>query len=234
MRSARSSTEASLRRHLLAAFTRTGVSARWSEHRAGAVDAPDHARGYGSPTILVDRRDVAGASPSSGSTCRVYEHAHGLRGAPSVEAIVSALQAAGARPVELRSTGSRWQGLAVLPGIGAAFLPKVACPACWPAYAGVLGSLGLGFLLDSTLLLPLTALFLGLAVGTLGFRARRRRGYRPMAIGVLAAAIVIAGRFGFESDAAMYVGLVMLVGASVWNTWPRRQKTGCPACPGRR
>ena len=32
--------------------------------------------------------------------------------------------------------------LATLPGIALAFLPKIACPACWPAYAGVLSSLG--------------------------------------------------------------------------------------------
>jgi hypothetical protein len=56
------------------------------------------------------------------------------------------------------------------------------CPACWPAYAGILGSLGLGFLLDSTSLLPVT------------------------------------------------VALFGLVGASVWNTWPRRRnEVGC--CP---
>jgi hypothetical protein len=28
------------------------------------------------------------------------------------------------------------QGLLALPGIGASLLPKVACPLCWPAYAG--------------------------------------------------------------------------------------------------
>ena len=121
----------------------------------------------------------------------------------------------------------------MLPGVGAAFLPKVACPACWPAYAGFLSSVGLGFLIDTTYLLPLTAAFLALAVGALAYRAKRRRGYLPFLVGVAAAAIVLVGKFTFESDPAMYAGLAILIGASVWNTWPRqRHVPTCPACAG--
>ena len=53
------------------------------------------------------------------------------------------------------------QNLHAAPGIGLSMLPKSACPACWPAYAGVLSSIGLGFLIPNlAYLLPLTALFL--------------------------------------------------------------------------
>src|SRR5690606_38639800 len=100
------------------------------------------------------------------------------------------------------------------------FLPKVACPACWPAYAGFLSSVGLGFLLETTYLLPLTAAFLATALGALAYRAKRRRGYIPFALGLFAAAVVLAGKFAFESDPAMYAGLAILVGASLWNSWP--------------
>ncbi len=119
----------------------------------------------------------------------------------------------------------------MLPAIGTALLPKVACPACWPAYAGVLGAVGLGFLMDVTWLLPVTAVFLGLAVGALGSRARRRRGHGPFLVGGVAAAVVLTGKFAFDSDAAMYAGLGLLVAASLWNSWPRRRKAAaCPAC----
>ena len=61
---------------------------------------------------------------------------------------------------------SRWrQGLAVVPSIGFSMLPKLACPACWPVYAGLLTSIGLGFLISVKYLLPLTAAFLVLALG---------------------------------------------------------------------
>ncbi len=39
---------------------------------------------------------------------------------------------------------SRWKhGLLALPGVGVSILPKLACPLCWPAYAGLLSSIGL-------------------------------------------------------------------------------------------
>ena len=123
------------------------------------------------------------------------------------------------------------RGLAVLPGIGLALLPKVACPACWPAYAGVLGAMGLGFLVKTAWLLPLTAVFMVVAVGSLAFRARRRRGYGPFAIGLLAAVVVLGGKFVLGSDPAMYGGIALLVGASLWNSWPRKAAAApCLAC----
>jgi len=72
------------------------------------------------------------------------------------------------------------QGLLSLPGIGLSALPKLACPACWPAYAGLLSSLGLGFLISTAYLLPLTAVFLALAPAALAFRAKSRGGLGPL------------------------------------------------------
>lgn len=218
------------RANLLLAFARAGLKPKWSEHRIGDPEAPEHTRGYGSPTIFVDGRDVAGLPPSAESSCRVYEGAAGWSHAPAAEQITAALtstqQAATSSP-----HGTGWRStVATLPGIGLAFLPKIACPACWPAYAGVLTSLGLGFLLDVRWLFPLTAVFLLIAVVALGFRARRRRGFGPFFVGLGASAIVLGGKFGFESDLAMYAGLGLLVTASVWNTWPRHAAAACSAC----
>jgi hypothetical protein len=69
------------------------------------------------------------------------------------------------------------QGLLTIPGIGVALLPKLACPLCWPLYAGIVSSLGLGFLISTTYLLPLTIGFLSLTVAVLAFQAKQRRGY---------------------------------------------------------
>lgn len=44
--------------------------------------APSWARGWGSPTILIDGIDVAGHKPSTSSACRLY-----TGGAPSVASI---------------------------------------------------------------------------------------------------------------------------------------------------
>ncbi len=52
--------------------------------------APEWTRGWGSPTILIDGKDVAGQQRSSSSACRLY-----AGGSPSVEMIRARI--AGAR-----------------------------------------------------------------------------------------------------------------------------------------
>jgi mercuric ion transport protein len=114
------------------------------------------------------------------------------------------------------------RGLLALPGVGVSMLPKLACPLCWPAYAGLLTSLGLGFLISAVYLLPITAAFLVLALGAMAFRANTRRGYGPFLVGLVAAAGVLLGKFVWESKPIMYSAVGLLVIASLWNAWPRR------------
>ena len=118
------------------------------------------------------------------------------------------------------------QGLLALPGIGVSILPKLACPLCWPAYAGLLSSVGLGFLISAAYLLPLTITFLGLALAALAFRAKNRNGFGPFSIGLVATAGVLLGKFVWESPATIYSAVGMLVLATLWNAWPRRQHSG--------
>jgi hypothetical protein len=130
---------------------------------------------------------------------------------------------------------TRWkQGLLALPSVGVSLLPKLACPACWPAYAGLLTSLGLGFLISVAYLLPLTAGFLVLALAAMAFRARDRDGYGPFVLGSVAAAGVLIGKFVWESNPIMYGAAGLLVISSLWNTWPRRgtpnRQTTCDDC----
>ena len=56
-------------------------------------DAPAHGRNYGSPTVLVDGRDVAGDNTEvDANSCRVYVNADGgFRGSPSADMIRAAL-----------------------------------------------------------------------------------------------------------------------------------------------
>ena len=89
----------------------------------------------------------------------------------------------------------------------------------------------LGFLLETAYLLPLTVAFLALALAALGFRARRRRGYGPLAVGSAAAALLILGKFLMDSDAAVYGGVAALVAASLRNSWPVRSTPDVPAAP---
>jgi hypothetical protein len=91
--------------------------------------------------------------------------------------------------------------------------------------------MGLGFVNYTPLLLPLTAVFLTTVLATLAWRAKARRDYAPLILGVLAATTVLIGKFQFDSDGATYAGIALLIIASSWNAWPRRERTApCPAC----
>jgi hypothetical protein len=57
-----------------------------------AVGTPEHLRQWGSPTILVDGRDIAG-DPPTGPSCRIYGTGTAGRGPPD-ELIARALSAA--------------------------------------------------------------------------------------------------------------------------------------------
>ena len=69
-------------------------------------------------------------------------------------------------------------GWLTVPGISVALLPKLACPLCWPLYSGIVSSVGLGFLISTKYLLPLTTAFLILTLGA-SYHAKQRRGYGP-------------------------------------------------------
>jgi hypothetical protein len=191
------------RKELELAFAELNLAARWTEWDVTDPKTPEHLRSFGSPTVLVDGHDVSGqASATSGATCRVYE---GSRRAPPANMIAAAL----------RRDPAWGSSFAIAPAVLMSLLPNLACPACWPAYAGVVSSLGLGFLLDTGYLLPLTAAFLSAALAALGFRARSRRG------------------LGRSRSGCSRRPIALLVLASIWNSWPRRTQVSCTQSGGR-
>lgn len=73
------------------ALIEVGLPPQWTEHDVNADDAPPHTRGYGSPTILIDGRDVSGGSPAEGTACRLYPDSE-MPGAPPLAAVLAALR----------------------------------------------------------------------------------------------------------------------------------------------
>jgi hypothetical protein len=72
-------------------------------------------------------------------------------------------------------------------------------------------------------ILPLTVVFLLVSVGSLLFGMRRHRRGEPVVLGIAGAAIVVAGKFAWNSDAVMFGGLALLVCASLLNTLLARE-----------
>jgi copper chaperone CopZ len=96
-------------------------------------NAPEWARGWGSPTILIDGKDVSGQERSSASACRLY-----AGGAPSVDTIRARLVAA-------RESSSS-PGRVALPMVGAVTAAIAASACCLiPAALALVGVSGAGF-----------------------------------------------------------------------------------------
>lgn len=225
---------AQARANLIRALSRAGQAIRWAEWSSGSDDAPPHTRGYGSPTVLVNGKDVAGAEPITGMLCcRLYsDTTSGNLGAPTVGMIQAALSGADSAPlagvVTQGGSSHGWKSsLMTFPGVAAAFLPSVTCPLCWPAYAGLLSAMGLTFLFSEAYLLPLTAGLLVIAVAALWLGGKRRGGYRTFTVGLIGAATLWVGRFVVDVPVMLYLGAALLVGASFWNAWSRRSRPSC-------
>ncbi len=217
---------------LIKAFARSGVSARWLEWDRASPESPGYVRAFGSPTILVDGKDVAETGAVSGAgACRVYSDSAGrLSGIPPLDTVSSALLA---KAVPLTpSTPGRWRALAAAsPALGVVFLPKLVCPLCFPAYAAILGALGIEFLDYTPYLLPLTAFFLAMALGVLALQARRTGNVAALLLGLAAAMIVLLGKFHFEHDWLTTGGVILLIVAILFGNRNRTNTTpACPAC----
>ena len=217
---------------LIKAFIRTGISARWLEWERSAPGSPGYAKRFGSPTILVDEQDVAEAGALSGSgACRVYSDSKGrLSGIPPLETVCSALLAKAA-PLD-PSTPGRWQTLvAAFPALGVVLLPKLVCPLCFPAYAAILSALGLEFIDYTPYLMPLTAIFLFIALGVLALQTRRSGNITALLTGIAAAIIVLSGKFYFESTIMATAGVALLIAAIVFGNRVQSGTTAaCPSC----
>jgi mercuric ion transport protein len=97
--------------------------------------APAWARGWGSPTILIDGNDVSGQQRSEGSACRLY-----AGGAPSVESIRAKL--VGVSPVK-PLVGERRIALPMIGAVTAAIAASACCLV--PAALAIVGVSGAGF-----------------------------------------------------------------------------------------
>lgn len=78
------------RENIRNALTESNLDVQWLEWEQSDKSAPDYTKQYGSPTILVDSKDVAGGPDDccAPNSCRLYENGR----APSVEMITSALK----------------------------------------------------------------------------------------------------------------------------------------------
>lgn len=192
------------------------------EHCRQSESAPAYARSYGSPTILVDGVDVYDPDTAcTGDSCRLYRDEQGqVSGLPPASALEAALA------VTRRSQpGAFTRGVPIIASLGTAglaALPILTCPACWPAYVGLLGVLGLGFLNYTPYIGPGLLLLAPLSLISVWWQSRRKRNrghrsYLPVVVAALGVIVLFAARWVVHKTSGEYVGLALLLSASLWS-----------------
>jgi hypothetical protein len=83
-----------------------------------------------------------------------------------------------------------------------------------------------------TSLMLLTVGLLGMALISLAYRAKDRRGYEPLALGVVATSLILLEKWWLSAPWLLALGLALLVGASLLHAWPRQAINlgACAAC----
>jgi hypothetical protein len=208
---------AATREALRRALGASGLPAEFEEADVTSSVTPEPLKAWGSPTILVDGRDVAGSEPT-GPCCRLYGSQRHTRGVPPEDLIQRAIRNA-------RPGSGHWLGsLATVPGALVALLPAATCPACLGAYFGVLSALGLGFLLTNRVLVPVVVGFLVLGIAIIAWSTVSHRRFGPLIATLAGSGAVAAGRLIWSIPTMLYAGVALLVGASLWNLWLKRRR----------
>ncbi len=117
--------------------------------------------------------------------------------------------------------------------IGSALLviaPK--CPVCFLAYFGIFGVATASVSVYRNWLPMVTASWLALTVATLAFQRRRQPQYGPALLGVVAALVLLSGKFILDNQALIGTGFVALVAAVIWRLWFQKTRPAeiCAQC----
>ncbi len=124
---------------LRAALTRSGLEPSWVEYDRASLEVPERFRRFGSPTIIVDGKDVAGESAGdAAASCRVYPAAGGLCGVPPVDAIVAAIGPT-PRAAPAKAGGALMSKATASGALGLAFASTFAWLCCLPIATGAFG-----------------------------------------------------------------------------------------------
>lgn len=108
-------------------------------------------------------------------------------------------------------------------GLAGAIFAALCCIGT-PALLTILSSIGAGFLINDSVLLPLLAFFLTLNIIGLRLTYRIHRNLWPMILGGLASAAIVVFIYGWFFRPGLYLGLGVVVANSVWNAV---MKKGC-------
>lgn len=110
-------------------------------------------------------------------------------------------------------------------GIAGAVFAALCCLGI-PALVSIVGSVGLGFLINDAILLPLLVVFLIVTLGGLLLGLRHHHHWSAVVVGGISAAALVLAMSGAFSRSVIWAGIVGLVVSSVLNVWLRIHQHG--------
>lgn len=180
-------------------------------------------KSYSSPTILNGNNVIFGSQTDAGSGGCSLE-------VPTAEVLVKKLGMSG---LSLSTKKPKGVLVSAIGSFGSA-LTVGLCPLCIPAIGAFLSALGLGFLVQTSVLLPLLIGFLAINMGGLLWSYVKEHGnILPLVGGILTGAALYIGRYVYLgaliNQILMYGGIAGIIAVSFWNLRLRKKVT-CPAC----
>ena len=107
-------------------------------------------------------------------------------------------------------------------GVGGSLFAALCCLG-FPAVLAILSALGLGFLVNDAVLIPLLVAFLGVTLWGLYLGERHHDNWMPFFIGMAGAALSFASIW-VGSGLLAGVGIAVLIAASLLNVWLRMKQ----------
>ena len=139
--------------------------------------------------------------------------------------MMSELDQHSSAPVNTRRDRPPWlQALVAVPATVLPLLPSFSCPVCIAAYAGVLSSLGLGFMLNDRVQRPFIVFFLTVMLGSVVLATRQHRRLGPLYVVLPGALAVVAARIVWNVPWVVYAGVALLIAGTVWNLILKRAR----------
>ncbi|MCZ6898529.1 MAG: MerC domain-containing protein, partial [Betaproteobacteria bacterium] len=176
-------------------------------------------RNYSSPTILQGKNVIFGCETGQGRGGCSLE-------VPSIDELKNKLGTA--------VSSNKKNGL--LSGIGSfgAALTVGLCPVCIPAIGAFLASIGLGFIVQESVLRPVLFIFLAAAIsGLLWSYLKEHSNVWPLIGGILMGVTLYVGRYVYLgaviNQVLMYGGVAGIIAVCIWNL-KLRKSASCPAC----
>ncbi|MBI2520725.1 MAG: MerC family mercury resistance protein [Bdellovibrio sp.] len=173
-------------------------------------------RNYSSPTILRNGEIILGSAASGGGCSLQLPNKNELR-----------------RRLNINVPNKKIGILSTLGSLGSAVTVGF-CPFCIPAIGAFLSAIGLGFLVQESVLKPLLFIFLFVTLAGLFWSYRKQHGrLAPFFLGIVTGSALYVGRYVYLGAAInqilMYGGIVGIIVVSFWNL-KLKKKASCSAC----